>query len=129
VRRYWEYIAIAVLGVFIVWKGIIPALTTVDTDFPNYYTSSRLLLEGKDMSRLYDDQWFQEQINAYGIEQQGKFAPFPPVTAVLMIPLALLPPLVALRVWTVCNISMCVAVIVMLCKISGRNWQWRGAHQ
>ncbi|HJW29249.1 MAG TPA: glycosyltransferase family 87 protein, partial [Saprospiraceae bacterium] len=72
----------------------------------------------------YDDRWFQEQIKGYGIERQGKYTPFPPVTAVLMIPVALLPPEVALRVWTVCNIAMCVATVVLLCKLSGKNWQW-----
>ena len=123
-KRLFQHIAIGVIGLFIVWKGIIPAFTDVDTDFPNYYTSSRLVLEGKDISRLYDDNWFQEQMTAYGIEQQGKFSPFPPVTAFIMIPLAMLSPQGALRVWTVINIIVLITTAIVLTKIADKDWRW-----
>lgn len=73
---------------FQVYFGIIPGWTSIRSDFPNYYVSSRLLFEAKDSLKLYDNSWFQEQIYAHGIEARGKFAPFPPPTAFLMAPVA-----------------------------------------
>ena len=70
---------------FQLWWGIIPAFTAVDTDFPNYYTSSRLLFEGMELDKVYDDAWFQSKINSYDIKQEGKFSPFPPPTSMLML--------------------------------------------
>ncbi len=99
-------------------------MTAVDTDFPNYYTASRLLLDGKDISRIYDDRWFQEQISSFGIDQQGIFTPFPPITAFLMVPLAMLSPQTALRVWTIINIALVVCTIIVTTKISKKNWKW-----
>lgn len=106
------------------WFGIRPALTRIDTDFPNYYTSSRLLMEGKDLSRLYDDEWFQEQITSYGMNQAGRFSPFPPITALIMMPVALFSPLRALQVWTVLNLGILVMSIALLSRIVGKNWLW-----
>ncbi|MBI1808032.1 MAG: DUF2029 domain-containing protein [Ignavibacteria bacterium] len=113
-----------ILSSVLVWLGIIPALTRIDTDFPNYYTSSRLVIEGKDLSHLYDDDWFQDQILAYGMNQSGKFSPFPPITALIMIPLAWIAPLQALQVWTIVNIGIFIMCIVLLSKIVGKDWLW-----
>ncbi|HTK83307.1 MAG TPA: glycosyltransferase family 87 protein [Bacteroidota bacterium] len=122
--RVVQYAAICIFAGLIVWKGLLPAFSQLDTDFPNYYTSSRLLLDGKDLSRLYDDRWFQEQMSSYGISQEGKFSPFPPVTAFLMAPVAVFDPLTALRVWTVLNILVLGALIVILSAITGNDWRW-----
>ncbi len=75
------------------YAGIVPGWKNVESDFPNYYTASRIIIEGRDIDKLYDDQWFNSRIKEYGIEQQGKFSPFPPVTAFLMIPLVVFEPL------------------------------------
>lgn len=122
--RLSQNLALVGLTLFLLYRGIIPALTTIDTDFPNYYTSSRLLIEGKEISRIYDDDWFQQQVYSYGINQQGKFSPFPPATALIMTPLAFLSPLNALRTWTVLNICFLMACVALLTNITGKSWQW-----
>ena len=119
-----QNITVVILSAFLLWRGIIPALTKVDTDFPNYYTASRLILDGRDISRIYDESWFQDQINVYGIKQEGKFSPFPPVTAFIMLPLALLTPDNALRIWTIFNIATLVLSIIFLAKSTNKSWLW-----
>lgn len=122
--RSAKLILFIVLLVHLVWRGILPALTKIDSDFPNYYVSAKLVLKGGEVDRLYDDDWFQQQIYLEGINQLGKFSPFPPVTAFVFIPLAWLKPLDALRAWTFFNIVILVASIVLLSKIVNKDWLW-----
>jgi len=100
-------------------KGIYPAVTEIRSDFPNYYVSSKLLLEGKDLSDLYSNKHFNELIHSYGIDQSGKFAPFPPPTAFVMLPLAGFDALTAKRIWTCINLLLLFGVILLFGKISG----------
>ncbi len=104
-------------------KGIYPAVTDVRSDFPNYYVSSKLLLEGKDLSGLYSNPTFNDLIHSYGIDQKGKFAPFPPPTAFIMLPVAGFQPITAKRIWTCINILLFYGVIVLFSRISKLNLQ------
>ena len=108
--------AVFLLAAYLVWRGIVPALTRVDTDFPNYYTAAKLTCQGADVAQFYDDSWFAQQIRAQGIDVDGKFSPFPPLTVVLMMPLAGLPPLAALQVWTCLNLLLLAAIYLVLRK-------------
>jgi hypothetical protein len=123
VTQVAKYSLLALLTVHLVWRGLIPALTTVDTDFPNYYIAGRLVLEGR-FERAYDDGWFQEQIRSSGIEGMGKFSPYPPVTAFIMIPFAWLEPLNALRAWTIINLGVLLCTITLLSRMLNKDWLW-----
>jgi hypothetical protein len=122
VRLFIVLLLSALFASLILWLGVAPAWTRIDTDFPNYYTSARLVIEGRDISRIYEPDWFQSQIYREGIDQQGIFAPLPPVTALLMIPVAFLPPLPALRTWTVINLLLLAGNIFLLSRCTGRSW-------
>jgi hypothetical protein len=113
---------LVLLIVYTTWKGIIPAWTSLHSDFPNYYLSASILLEGKDISHLYDDEWFNRQLQVRGLAEQGKFSPFPPATAFVLLPLAKLPPLAAKRAWTMCNICFLLCIIYLLQKVTFWNW-------
>jgi hypothetical protein len=123
VRQLARYSLLALLTLHLVWRGVVPAMTTVDTDFPNYYVGGRLALEGR-FDRSYDDIWFQEQIHAFGIEEMGKFAPYPPITAFIMMPLASLQPLNALRAWTMINFGVLLCLIVLLSRTLSKDLLW-----
>ncbi len=110
---------ILLLSAFLLVRGILPALTRLDTDFPNYYTAGRIVLERNGIERLYDDGWFQEQIDRNGIQQAGKFSPFPPVTALVCAPLALFSPLDALRMTTAANLGLLAVALVLLARLAG----------
>lgn len=121
--RIAKYGLLAVLTLHLFWRGLLPAFTKIDTDFPNYYVASKLALEGN-FDRSYDDVWFQGQIRSFGMNQMGKFSPFPPSTALVMIPLAWLSPLNALRAWTVLNLAILAGSIVLLSRIVKKDWLW-----
>ena len=112
---------LVLLSMFTIKIGVIPAWNSVNSDFPNYYISARLLTEGADFKNVYDDDWFNAKIRENGIEQQGKFSPFPPATAFVMLPLTPFSPLTAKRIWTVVNIVLLGANVWLLQKITG--WQ------
>jgi Glycosyltransferase family 87 len=100
-------------------KGIVPAMSKLDTDFPNYLTAAKIVADGGPVDRLYDTSWFQEQMRRYriGVPSEGKFSPFPPPTALLLLPLARLQPINALRVVTLCNVLCLLVSIVLLAKV------------
>lgn len=119
-----QWIGLIALALFLLIRGVLPAMGAVGTDFPNYYTSSKLLVAGTDLSRIYDDNWFQKQIYGYGMDQLGKFTPFPPITAFIMTPLVFLSPENALRVWTVFNFALLILAVFLLSRITNRSWLW-----
>ncbi|MBM4166217.1 MAG: DUF2029 domain-containing protein [Ignavibacteria bacterium] len=117
-------ISLIFFSAFFIWKGIIPAYASLQTDFPNYYTSSRLVLEGKEIDRMYDDKWFQAQMHQYGITEEGKFAPFPPLTALVFLPIAHFEPLVAKQIWTTFNLLLLFLNVILLSTILKTNWKY-----
>ena len=101
--RAWSILMLLGLATYLFQKGVVPALAGIDADFPGYFTAAKIVLDGGDTRRLYDDDWFRQQIRRYGLETDrnpGKFAPFPPPTALLLVPLARFEPLAALRIVT-----------------------------
>ncbi len=112
------------LAAFVSSKGVVPALSGIDADFPGYFTAARIVVDGQDTQRLYDDDWFREQIRRYGLESAknpGKFAPFPPPTALLLVPLARCEPLTALRIVTVVSVLCIICSIFLLARILAWN--------
>jgi hypothetical protein len=101
--------------------GVIPGWSDIQSDFPNYYVAAQLIHSDKDSLRLYDNDWFQEQILSHGIKAQGKFAPFPPPTAFILYPLTFLEPLSAKRVWLCFNLLLIPPVILLMRKVSGTS--------
>jgi len=101
--------------------GVIPGWSDIQSDFPNYYVSGKLVHADKDSVKLYDNSWFQQQLQYHGINAQGKFAPFPPPTAFVLYPLTFLEPLTAKRVWLCFNLSLIALVILFMHRISGAS--------
>ncbi len=117
-RRPAMIALLAVLVLLCVMRGVIPALSKIDSDFPNYITSAKIVADGGDVARLYDNAWFQEQVRRYrtGNASTGKFSPFPPPTALLLVPLAAIAPLDGLRVLTGASLVCLVCSIVVLAR-------------
>jgi Glycosyltransferase family 87 len=118
--RAWSTLMLVGLAGYLIGKGLIPALAQIDADFPGYFTAARIVVDGQDTRRLYDDDWFREQIRRYGLESPqnpGKFAPFPPPTALLLVPLARYQPLTALRILTAVSLLGLICSIFLLARI------------
>jgi hypothetical protein len=110
----------AALAFLLTARGFVPAMSKIDSDFPGYFTAAKIVVEGGDVARLYDNAWFQDQMRLYHIgnkPSEGKFSPFPPPTALLLVPLAQLEPLNALRVMTGVSVLCLVYAIVLLARI------------
>jgi hypothetical protein len=117
--RAWTILMLLGVTAYVFHKGIVPALSEIDSDFPGYFTAARIVIDGQDTQRLYDDDWFREQIRHYGLEGEspGKFAPFPPPTALLLVPLARCEPLTALRIVTAVNVLCLICSIYLLARV------------
>lgn len=105
-------------------KDVTPAFTAITSDFPVYITSAKLVRDGQDAAKLYDAPWFREQMQHYGVGTPYKniaFAPYPPPTALFLVPLAGLQPLTALRVVIVLYTLCLVGSMLLLSQI----FAWR----
>src|ERR1700722_5098206 len=118
--RAWTIFLLAGLVAYILHKGIVPAMSEIDADFPGYFISAKIVVDGLETQRLFDHDWFREQIRRYGLESAknpGKFAPFPPPTALLLVPLARFQPLTALRIVTVVSVLCLILSSFLLARI------------
>ncbi len=117
------------LALVLVARGIVPALSKVDTDFPNYFTAAKIVADGGDTDRLYDNLWFQEQMRRYqiGKASEGAFKPFPPPTALLLVPLVRFEPQNALRIVTGVSVLCLICSIALLARILSWSFVDSGA--
>ena len=122
-RRYVAMLLLAVLATLVVARGVVRAMSAVDSDFPSYLTAARIVADRGSVERLYDIPWFQEQMRGYRIGEPsaGKFSPFPPPTALLLLPIAHLEPLDALRVLTAVSVVCLVGAIALLSRPCSRR--------
>jgi Glycosyltransferase family 87 len=120
----WKALLLAGLAAYVVLKGVVPALTAITSDFPEYFTSATVVRAGEDPVKLYDSAWFREQTRHYGVgppENPGSFSPYPPPTALLLTPLTGFKPLTALRIVTAVNV-LCLGCSMLLLS---RIFAWR----
>jgi len=123
IQLYFKRLAAVLLSIALTFvliaRGVAPATSKVDSDFPNYLTAAKIVAGGGNVERLYDNRWFDGQMRRYGTWTgiPGKFSPFPPPTALLLVPLTRLAPLDALRAMTAVNVVCLICSIVLLGRI------------
>jgi hypothetical protein len=123
-NRACRVLLLAGLVGYLLLKGVVPALTTITDDFPEYFTSAKSVREGQDAVKLYDGAWFREQTRRYKVgppENPGEFTPYPPPTALLLTPLAGFKPQTALRIVTALNVVCVICSMLLLSRI----FTWR----
>lgn len=103
------------LAVLLLWKGILPAWKTLNTDFPNYYLVARLTREHYSLDRIYDWIWLQRVKDHWGVAQSlVGFQGLTPPSAWPIVPLTFLSPLTAKRIWIVLNLGMLGASVELM---------------
>jgi len=121
--RALEAVAIVLLAALFLVKGVIPALTTVRTDFANYYVSSYVLLhESQNIDKLYEATWFGKKAAELGSPEGAIFQPFPPPTALLMAPLALFDMQTAERILTVLSLGALVGLVSIISRLTALDY-------
>ena len=99
----------------------------LDTDFPNYYLTARLLHEGYNTDRIYEWIWMQRQKYHIKIEKSDQpivaFVPLTPFSALLVWPLTSLAPLPAKHIWIAFNLALLVPVGYFLHLLTSLEWR------
>lgn len=106
-----KYFAITLASAFLVFKGIIPGWQDSPADFNNYFVASQLVVEGESIHQFYNNDWFSNKAKNMGIKSGAKFAPFPPPTAYILIPLTPFNPLTAKRIWLIINCLLLLLIV------------------
>jgi Glycosyltransferase family 87/WD40-like Beta Propeller Repeat len=96
----------------------------LNTDFPNYYMSARLVHEGFDTARLNEWVWLQREKDhrAVDIRLIG-MVPITPFSTLVLWPLAGLQPLAAKHVWMLVNLALLVPLCWMLRSMTGLTYR------
>jgi hypothetical protein len=123
-KRYSEYAVLFVLALFLFVKGVVPGWTKIHSDFSNYYVSAKLIYNQEPIDQLYNNDWFKQKAIQYGAPEPGKFSPFPPATAWVMVPLAGFSMLNAQRIFVVVNLLFFGLGIYAIKKITKWKWQY-----
>ena len=80
--------------------------------FVSHYAASRLVLEGRDVARFYDDAWFRSQVARFEPTVIDLYGANLPTTSLLLLPLAPLDYHSARTLWTtLTNSSRTMSVI------------------
>lgn len=116
-HRQWLGAVTIVLILYQLRFGIVPGWK-MQSDFPNYFTASKLLIDGAETDSIYNNAWFQKKIHEAGFTQEGKFTPFPPVTALVFVPIAWMEPLTAKRCWMIVNLILAAGLVRMGSKLT-----------
>jgi len=92
--------------------------------FATYYTASRLVIEGEEVSRFYDDEFFSANVKRFVPNVYEIYLVNLPTTSLLFIPLASFDYKTARIIWTIVNcIIISMAIIFLIIKFHFRqNW-------
>lgn len=132
--RYWsryrqsadiaEWVLVAILLAIFAGSGFRPAWRTLNTDFPNYYLAASLSHRGIPLDRVYEWIWFQRQKDYASIQQPlVGFVPNPPICVLPVLPLSLLSPLAAKRVWLLLNLGFLLLALGLLHRVTKLAWR------
>jgi hypothetical protein len=114
-RVRFEWAAVLGLVAIFVVLGVLPACRRINTDFPNYYLAATLLRKGFALDRAYDWLWFQRQKDHAGIDWGVVgYVPLSPYSALIMVPLSRLAPLVAKQTWVLLDVGLLGATTYVL---------------
>ena len=114
-----EYLVLAGLVALFVWRGLVPAWKTPNTDFEDYYLAARLYRQGYPLEQIYDWSWIQRQKDHAGIEKPIlAFALLTPFSLLPVLPFSSLPPLSAKRCWLLLNLVLLGLAAYLLHRMS-----------
>jgi Glycosyltransferase family 87/WD40-like Beta Propeller Repeat len=120
-----EWLVLLVALGYLVGRTLPSAWRPLNTDFPNYYITARLLREGYGTDRIYEWIWFQRQKDHLGIRKADQpivgFVPDTPFSALVVWPLTFWAPLAAKHIWTLVNLALLAWVAVLLRSLTAMD--------
>jgi len=105
-------------------KAFVPAWSSLNTDFANYYLAARLYRQGYPLERVYDWVWFQRQWDHTGNEHRlVSYQPLTHFSALMVAPWALDPALKAKRIWLLLNLIFLLLIAILLARCTDLGWR------
>ena len=101
-----------------------PALGTIRNDFPIYYVAARAVLDGRDTDRIYERTFWERESPRTGLPTVGTFQPFPPANALVVLPVAWLPPAAAKLAWSALLALALAASLLVLARVMPDASPW-----
>jgi len=116
-KRFFLYVAFGVLAIRLVWMYVIPGWSQISTDFPAYYTPAWAVRHNEPLTDVYDPYWFDVERERSGIHGAlAIFNVYPPLSALLMWPIANLSPPAAKEIWSVANILALAGSVILIAR-------------
>ena len=123
--HFAEWTVTALLLVTLVKGSFMQGWSSLRNEFPDYYLAAALPRHGIPLDRVYEWPWFQRQNDRLDVSDGlVSFAPNPPSSVLPLVPLAVLRPLAAKRVWLVLNLAFLVAALWLLSGVTSLGWRW-----
>jgi Glycosyltransferase family 87 len=134
-RRYFAvlgWLCAALLLLLFIWRTVLPATQQKTYAFSVYYTAARLTVQGQAGVRFCDE-WFFDQQRGLGFgERADYFCPNPPTNALVLLPVAWLPPQPAQAAWIICDLVMLGGIVALgwrMVVLAPRDSELAGARQ
>lgn len=122
-----EWILLLLVLAYFGGRTLPRAWKSLNTDFPNYYVTARLLREGYNTDRAYEWLWIQRQKDHFGITKADQpvigFIPHTPFSALVVWPLAGFTALTAKHIWIVVNLALLCLIAALLKSLSELGWR------
>lgn len=104
-------------ALFFLVRTFLPSLTQMTHSFPAYYTAARLVLAGEWDSRVYDDVWFGDRVlELTGGRVSDRMSGNPPISSLLLVPIAWLDLADARIVWQILNLALLIVTLWLLAR-------------
>ncbi|MBW8749769.1 MAG: DUF2029 domain-containing protein, partial [Acidobacteria bacterium] len=120
----WIERSILLLAVLYLSFHTLPhAWKQLNTDFPNYYLTAKLVGEHTDMARAQEWVWLQRQKDLHAIPNPLiALVPITPFSTLILYPFNGLEPLTAKHVWIVCNLLLLIPLAWFLRRLTGLSY-------
>jgi hypothetical protein len=119
-----EWMLLALLLVLICFRTVPTSWRSLNSDFPNYYLTARLVREHYDTSRVYEWIWLQRQKDHRSIEQTTVgMVPITAFSTLILYPLASIPALTAKHCWLILNFGFLLATFWFLHRMTALSWR------
>lgn len=104
--------------------AVLPSLAVLRNDFPIYYVAARAAADGRDTDRIYERVFWERESARTGLPTVGTFQPFPPANALVLLPLAWLPPEAAKPAWSALLAAALAASLLVLARALPHASPW-----
>ena len=122
--RLGEWVLLVLLSLYVGVRVLPRAWHTLNTDFPNYYLTARLVRERYDTSRIYEWLWIERQKDHRDIDQRVVgMVPITPFSTLVVYPLTFMQALSAKRCWILINLGLLVGVLSLLRRLTQLTWR------